>query len=256
MTMNKGFGALVIMAVLFLMAPGSSLAGGAFCDNFDDGTLDPSLWQTGGMWGGFDWGGPWIGDWRYEHSEISLAGQDGYLRTRVWGPATANAYQAMAWARTAYNYNDGQNHAINFSWAYHKNAGHWENLAIQITNGILPENTTWNVSADDGATWRNLYHRYDYGCPDQAQVHWSIGIDAASRTATLYDHAGLTGSIIGAKVLPSDQAWQVQFLHADGSSAGYPGGDNSLDLYYYDSVPEPSGLSLLVLGGLMSLRRR
>ena len=227
---------LAMLAVVLLMfcvplAHGQS----TWNDNFEDGVINPTLWA----WAGerFGIGGCGAGSWDWSHEEI--VAPDGYLSMRVWGPTSANTFGGQAWVRTLFDYNDGGNHIINFRWGAEVNATHIDSYAIQITDGTNPVcELFWYNNHDvpiDGPTWKNLYAQWNQ--PDMDPSDWSIHIDGTNNTATLFDGPDLTGVIIGSKALPTDQAWYVRFIHQDGTSSGFPAGDNLLNLYDFCSAP-------------------
>jgi hypothetical protein len=205
----------------------------SFCDNFENGVIDSSLWEVGGD--RFGYSGYGVGSWQWSQEETS-----GALRVRVWGPEDANAYQGLGWLRTKFNYNNGQSHLINFTWGASVNANHVDAYAIEICNGMTSQgpNSGWFVS--DAPTNQNLYVVYSTvaGGPGQTNLpptSWSIKIDGATQTATLFGGPNLTGLVLGQKTLDTASPWYLRFLQMDGSSQGYPAGDNSLYLYDFCS---------------------
>ena len=242
---------LAFVTVMCLASP--TLADPVWADDFEDGVIDPLLWEWGGARRGV--GGFGSGSWDWSHEEIVES--DGYLSTRVWGPESANTYGGEGWVRTTYDYNDGLNYTIGFTWEADPSAWHWDHYAIHITDGTIPGDNAldWLIQ-DDQEGWTTLYFQSEPG--DTGKLHWSISIDGTNNTATLYDGPNLTGQIIGQNTLPSDQdqEWYLRFIHLDATSGGFPGGDNLLNLYDIWSVPEPASLSLLLFGGLVALTRR
>ena len=207
------------------------------CDDFEDGQIDVGLWS----WGGAPRGNPG-GSWQWSHEEIP--GSDGYLSIRVWGPTSALSHGAEAWIRTQDDFNDGGHYAINFRWSAEVNADHLDMFAIQICDGTIPGGTDAYWFGDspggiDGRSWRNLYFRWEQ--PDMPPSDWSILIDAATHSAVLYDGPDLAGQIIGQKALPPDQPWYIRFIQVDATSAGYPAGDNRLNVFdFCPSMPVDS----------------
>ncbi|NOT01408.1 MAG: hypothetical protein HOP29_12355 [Phycisphaerales bacterium] len=114
--------------------------------------------------------------------------------------------------------------------------------AIQIAEGgaAATANLFWYGLAEggvDGPEWRNIY--FNYLQPDVGQDDWSIVIDAGTNTATVYDGPNLSGNLVGQNSLPTDQEWHLRFIHLDGTSGGFPAGDNLLNLYSISSVSVP-----------------
>jgi len=205
----------------------SAGAGSSWSDDFENGVSDASLWSWGGFRRGVD-----TGNWQWSHQEVVAT--DGYLLMRVWGPVSGNSFGGEAWLRTLFNYNDGADHRIDFRWSADVNAYHVDMFAIQITDGTLPEvpggnDIFWFGAGGgpiDGPSWKNLYFRYTQ--PDLAPTDWSIFINATNKTATLFSAPNQTGVILNSISLPADQAWHLRFIHADGTSSGFPAGDNTL----------------------------
>lgn len=249
--------------LLAIQATPTSLAG-SFSDNFDDGSINAALWAVGGSTQ-IGFGG--IGSWSVEE----VLAPDGHIRARIQGPATANTYGQEAWIRTQYNYNDGASHVINFRWGADVNAYHIDGFQIAITNGSNP--IAYNNFYDSNGMWQTdnsnntrLYAVIGVSPPsgplpgqtDLPPVDWSIRINGAARTATLYQGPNLTGPALPTMPLDPNSPWYVRFYQMDASSAGYPGTDNSLYLYSYSSdVPAPTtALVLASSAGLIALPRR
>ncbi len=227
------------------------------CDDFDDGTLNSALWA----WGGNPDRGVGGGSWQFSHEEI--VGTDGYAKLRVWGPTSGATHGAEAWIRTQYDYNDGLNYIINFRWGADVNASHIDAYAIQITDGTIPGGLDlfWfggSSGGIDGAGWRNIYLQAPQS--DMPPSDWSMHIDGRQNTAMLFGGPNLTGPVLGFKTLPGDQPWYVRFILSDGTSAGFPAGDNVLAVYDYCSavtseglpVPTVSQWGLIVMAGLVA----
>jgi len=137
---------------LMLLAPNVSPAN--FADDFEDGVINGSLWDVGGEKRSWQVHPPGDGNWNYSHEEIMAA--DGYLKTRVWGPMSANTYGANAWVRTVYNFNDGQPYAINFTWEADVVDYHFNKYLIQITNGYIPSEASFHWTDDPVPGTTNL----------------------------------------------------------------------------------------------------
>lgn len=244
--MNKRQMSIVFAVTVLLVGATASFAARVWSDDFEDGVINPSLWEWGGARHGVGGSG-----WDWSHEEIVAS--DGYLSTRVWGPTSGNSFGGEGWVHTTYDYNDGLDYTINFMWEGDVSAWHVDDYAIHITDGTVGSHMHWLTGVDE-AGWTTLYVESDPG--DTGLLSWSICIDGTNNTATLFKGPNLTGETIGPKTLPSDQEWYLRFIHSDATSSGYPAGDNLLNLYDFSSVPEPATLSLLGLGGLALLRRR
>ncbi len=217
----------------------------AWSDDFEDGVIDSSLWEWGGARRGI--GGFGAGSWQWSHEEVVATG--GYLRIRVWGPTSGNTFGGEAWVRTKYDYNDGTDYLINFTWEAVVSASHIDSYAIQITDGDTAQGSgdlTWWLS--ESACHKNLYcinkGWVSPGSPcfgeephNIPSTSWSIAINAVDQTATLYLGPDGTGDVHSQKTLDSNCSWHVRFFHMDATSAGFPAGDNLLNLYDFSSGP-------------------
>ena len=255
---------LIVAGLIFVMVTDAS-ATTVFSDDFEDGSINTNRWVVGGR--RVSWTPSDQGSWQWAHDEITDL-SDGYLRTRVWGPGSANSYGAVGWVRTVDNFNDGSDYCLNFTWNADVLDGdtHINQYQIQVTDGYIPsfeEEHGWNFGQSlDGATdllWgvENDIpvpgYRYD---SDTDKLTWSIGISASEAKARLYDGPDLTGSLLREGALDPAKAWYIRFMVSDATSAGFSAGDNSLNLYDVEVVPEPATLLLFGLGGLMLRRRK
>lgn len=209
-------------------------------DDFSDGVVAPEVWVYGGALRGV------LSEpnaWQWTVSE-----HDGFLQTRVWGPASANSHGAEVWIRTVHNYNDGSDHVVNFTWGADVNAWHLDNCAILIWNGVAYDGTNnqWFNDDTDGA--KKLYvangalsNPFGIGLQDTPPTSWSLHIDAVGQQAILFSAPDLGGNIIGHKSLVAGEPWYVGFIHGDATSAGFPNGDNSLFLYDFRSTSTTGG---------------
>ena len=217
----------------------------SWADNFEDGVINTSLWAVGGD--GIGVAFPSSGPFSWSHTEVLAA--DGYMDIRVQGPATGNTYGADAWLRSTYNFNDGADHVINFTWAAEVNAYHIDNYAIQITNGENLADGGYEWFLKDTVGTKNLYTaQHRNGQIVLAKTTWSILIDASGRQAQLYAGPYLTGGLRTSKALTASEHWYLRFIHADATSAGFPGSDNHLFLYDvsgYDvsTIPTPTPIA-------------
>ncbi len=208
------------------------------CDDFEDNVTDPSLW----VWGGLNRAttGGQGGSWQWSHEEV-IDPADGYLSMRVWGPTSGNTFGAEAWVRTLYDYNDGLNHLINFTWNAEVQDTHYNHYHIQVTDGYISPNGSihWSDGSEEvipgtaDLLWRVVngqefpFASYPTGLPMST---WSITIDP-SGLAVLYDGPDATGSIIRSEPLNLSVSWYVRFMVLDATSAGFPAGDIKLNLY-------------------------
>ena len=90
-------------------------------------------------------------------------------------------------------------------------------------------------------------------------VDWSIVIDSSTNAAPLYEGPEATGNMYVSMPLNPTRSWHLRFFLSDFTSSGFPGGDNSLNLYSFSVVPAPGALLLGSVGLAFSswkLRRR
>lgn len=213
-----------------------------FGDNFEDGTINGSLWVVGGGQHGQP-GDP--GDWQYSTMEV-LDPTDGYFQGRVWGPESGNTYGAEVWIQTAYNFNDGKCHIINFTWEPEFADPHCNHYFIQVTDGYLgaPPNLYWAYQDYPGMVnllWCDFVHggtphagmHFEYR-PSIGKVTWSIRVNSVG-IAQLYDGPGGTGSLLKEAFLDKAEPWYIRFMGMDGTSAGFPAGDAWVNLYHFSS---------------------
>jgi len=253
----------IVLAVVILSAGATtSFAAPVWSDDFEDGVINPALWTYGGTDGSeanIGFGG---GVYQWDHYE-----EGGRLRTRLFGPSTGITYGGAAWIQTKYDFNDGNDYTINFTWGAQLNASHIDGYMIAVTNGSNPnpianyENPTmiWQVdNADNTRLYWTLSTAQDppqdQGQENLPETDWSIFFDASENSASLYKGPNLTGDL--ERIVPLDPSapWRVRFLHTDANSGGFPGTDNYLDLYSF--TPEPATAGLFLMGGLALLRRR
>jgi len=227
-----------------LSVPGETPS--AFLDDFEDGVIDTSLWVVGGR--NVSWSPSDPGSWTWSHDEvISDPGDpDGYLRLRVKGPGSGNSYGAIAWLRTTYNFNDGRDYTLNFTWKADVEDSHCNRHYIQVTDGYIPSfqefhgwyfdspnpgmdgtiDLLWEIDSQGNP---HLGHWYPSDGPKQT---WSITI-SPSAVARLYDGPDATGSLLHEATLNLSKPWFVSLMVADATSAGFPAGDTRLNLYHF-----------------------
>ncbi|MEE8452919.1 MAG: Ig-like domain-containing protein, partial [Thermoguttaceae bacterium] len=218
-----------------------------FADQFEDNAIDPTLWTIGGSRRAATVDDPAEGQWSLAHYETILdeGSEDGYLQMRVDGPESATTFGAEAWIRTTYDYNDGDAHTINFTWATDVLESHYNHYQIQITDGYVPtaaENNdlNWAASGVEGTTdllWGvdgGESVPYLYGDSSDPISTWSILIDPTG-TAKLYSGADGTGDLLHEGDLADEGPWHVRLMVTDGTGAGFSAGDARLNLYAYDS---------------------
>jgi len=210
-------------------------------DDFNDGVIDSDLWVTGGAARGYLEVPPDVGSWHYTWGETVAT--DGYLWLRVAGPTSGNTYGAEAWVRTRYDFNDGRDHIINFTWSAEVViTGHFDLYYIQITDGYIPVATFvhWPNTPDAGTAdllwgYQGTYYLPGTGYENGlAPVHWSIEVDATG-TARLYDGPDATGTVVTEASLDSGRSWYVRFMVIDATSYGFDAGDDRLNLYDFSA---------------------
>ncbi len=251
--MNK----ISLTIILFILVFPFSI-NAAINDNFEDGIIDTNLWVVGGGQ---------TGGWNYNNEEI-IDASDGYLNMHVWGPTSGNTFGAEAWMRTTYDFNDGSNYLLNFSWEPAFADPHDNMYFIQVTDGYTPTPEEhlfgWARNFDYPGTanllrqdrWGGNYPGFGYeNQPSTGVLDWSLFIDS-SGIARLYDGSNATGSLIREENLDSSYSWYVRFMVSDGTSAGFPAGDASMNLYNFTVVPEPISSILFVTGGTLLAGRR
>ena len=233
-----------------------------FSDDFEDGVIDPALWITGGVRTSY-LPGP-AGSWQGSHTETA-----GSLQTRVWGPASGGTYGYYAWVRTTYDFNDGQSYEINFTWE--PLTDNWVDYQfIQITDGYAPENEHYHYFAyTSPPETTNLLSYEESGGPiycwptakiqelnglGMTQLSMSISI-TPDGTERLYDSPDLTGNLLWERSLNPTVEWYLRFMISDATSSGFGAGDSGFNLYDIEVTPEPTTLGLLLLGGLVLMRR-
>ncbi len=238
--------ALTLLLVTSLtLTPTSVFAVVDSSDDFEDGVIDTDLWVFGGR--RESWTPSDEGTWTWSHNEITAA--DGYLQTRVYGPASGYSYGATAWIRSTYNFNDGRSHIINFTWnadvAPQPQAGSL--YYIQLTNGYMPsfEEKPLNHFLTDGleGTTDLLYTPNPLGeeyhgkqiNSDTPKETWSLAIDSSGVTR-LYNGPNGTGSLVREESPDSTEPWYVRFVVSEATSSGYGAGDSRFNLYRFSST--------------------
>jgi len=227
---------------------------GSFHDDFEDGAIDIDLWVVGGGARGYSADDPiGTGDWQYSHEEISEPA-DGYLRARVWGPTSAMTYGAEAWIRTTYDFNDGNDYLLNFTWEPDFGDSHGNLYFLQITDGFVPPvgDLHWPqryppnppiTEADLAGTTDLLWQSDDVrgwafeNSPSPGKLSQSIAIDS-SGTVSLYSAPDAGGSLVYESTLSTAHPWYVRFMVSDGTSGGFPAGDAQLNLYSLNATVE------------------
>jgi len=208
-------------------------------DGFEDEMIDSDLWVTGGAKRGWSEGKPTgIGDWTYSVREIESA--DGYLRLRVKGPESGLTYGAEAWARSVYDFNDGNDHLINFSWeADVRTRGHYDHYYIQVTDGYIPRNGSvhWPENQSHEGTVNLLCKGKAGGAQGGLELKyglskttWSLMI-RSNGMASLYDRSDASGDLVHSVKLNLSKSWHIRFMVIDATSAGFPAGDDRLNLH-------------------------
>jgi hypothetical protein len=207
-------------------------------DDFEDGVVNSNLWVTLGNKGGQ--GAFGTGGWQHSFTEYPNGNEDGYLKARVWGPPSGNTYWGEASVRTTYNFNDGNQWLINFTWETTAVNPYFDCFAIQITDGGFPQTESahwlWNVPA--GTV--NLWFTVSNGEEDQpiapfSKRTWSISIDPVG-IASFYKSPNAEEAPHSQVVLDLSQEWYVRLVQVDATSAGFPGGDNTFKLYHFTAM--------------------
>ncbi|MHB1033976.1 MAG: hypothetical protein ACYC35_08105 [Pirellulales bacterium] len=254
-------GLLGAVCVFFMGGVGRADITGLFSDGFEASSIDADLWSEGGRptsaSGPSSWG--WSQTQQHEPGD-----PDGYLGLHIWGQPQGNSNGALSWVRTRYDYNDGLQHLLTFTWKYevaatdpHVNQGYF-----QISDGNIPtvaeQSGAWFLPpVGDLANTQTLFWQ---GFPARsAKQTWSVMI-LPTGTAQLYDGPDGTGSQLSEVALGMTQPWHFQAVAYDAASDQYPG-DTWLKLYDFTSspvVPEPSALviwsALAVIGIAWSWR--
>ncbi len=230
-----------------------------FTDDFENNSIDGTLWIYGGSKRGYDQLPS--GDWSYSHTETdypSGPGDDGSLSVNVIGPATGNTYGAEAWLRTTYNYNDGNPHIVNFTWDAWTAENHGNGYFVQITDGYVPATGPFNwpyfeprpaeleptvdllwtqeaVSEDwyrGGWLWEDSPNQdVPQGTPETHSI-----VIAPSGTATLYDGPDGTGNLVRQEALDPSDVWYIRLMVWDATSSGFGAGEAELRLRFFESL--------------------
>jgi hypothetical protein len=254
----------IVFGLLFAWCSAIGAQADVFSDDFEDGTINASKWAFGGR--PTSWQAGDEGSWTWSHEEITSL-SDGYLRMNARGPKSGNSYGATPWIRAKYNLNDGKSYVQNFTWNLDIPL-RWARLFVQITDEDLPTyaDAHWGDGLTSPNNWLNVDSTgtknllwstrgsnyvpgLDY--PDyyggSAKQTWSI-TTSPTGIARLYDGANGTGSLLGEATLESGHDWYTRIMIYSGTSAGYPVGDASFNLYSFATVPEPSTVALLGVG--------
>jgi len=205
-------------------------------DDFEDGVIDTSLWIVGGGKGGF--GGCGSGDGQWFNEE-----KDGYLQARATTPISDNTHGSQAWTRTVQNFNDEKNWLINFKWeADIQNPVPWhaDYHLIEITDGRTDWFTCLYIHpTNPSKVLPGTQQLYLSNGVNIGPATWSIYIDYANRTATLYEGPDGSGTVHSVKTLDDALPWYLRFITTTATSAGYPEKDCRINLYDFTAVCEP-----------------
>ncbi len=219
----------------------TEFSSGIVMDDFEDGIVDSNLWVTLGRKGGQ--GAFGTGGWQHSFFEYPKGSEDGYLEARVWGPPSGNTYWGEASVRTTYNFNDGNQWLMNFTWETTAANPYFDCFAVQITDGGFPqtENAHWLWDVPPGTV--NLWFTVSTGMQDQpiapfSKRTWSIVIDSAG-IASFYQSPNAEGIPSSQVTLDLSREWYLRFVQVDATSAGFPGGDNTFKLYDFSAVCGP-----------------
>lgn len=206
------------------------------CDDFEDGVIDAALWEWGGL--NRTTSGGQGGPWEWSHEEV-IDPDDGYLSMHVSGPGSGLTFGAEAWVRTLYDYNDGANHVIDFTWEADVADFHYNRYFIQVTDGyISPDgNIHWSQEPSIPGTTNLLWRLDGQGNEFPGAIYptsefnadWSMSIDS-SGVVQLYDDSG---SLLRERSLDDSYPWYVRLMVVDATSSGFPAGDIRLNLYEF-----------------------
>jgi len=211
-------------------------------DDFEDGWINGALWVIGGARRGWGPAAKPFDDLYWEHSVKQVAGTDGCLAMRVWGPQSSYTAGAEAWVRTAYDFHDGKDYIVDFTWDSVVESGHnYDKHFIQVTDGyVSPVNSLdWQFSPSPPAgTTDLLWERLGDGSMEAGRKltsglpksTWSIRIGHEG-IARLYEGPGGTGTMLHEAPLDASKPWHIRFMVSDGTSQGLPAGDVTLRLY-------------------------
>jgi hypothetical protein len=211
-----------------------------YSDDFEDGAIDTGLWVVGGSRGGVGGAGSGGGQWYNQE----ITGSDGYLQARATTPASGSTFGAQAWTRTVYDFNDGYNWVINFKWEADIASSppwHADCHMIEITDG----RTDWAYGLyvfPETKILPGTYHLYYEVGEEITPQSWSIAINHANATATLYQGPNATGDVHSVTNLATDQEWYVRFVTSVATSAGYPAKDCSINLYSFCATSDTLNL--------------
>ena len=241
--MRKLYIITFICGLLLLMA---DVSVADFSDDFEDGTINTSLWVTGGYKRGWRTDiPPGVGNWDHRPEEIVDA-TDGYLSMHVWGPTSGNTYGAEAWVRTKHDFNDGKSYLINFTWEPEFIDWHFNFYHLQITDGYIPVygNVHWAHQYDYPGTV-NLLRQLETGgslsrgwhyqnSPPVGKLNYSITIEQAG-IVKLYDAPNAGGTLLREEPLDPGSPWYIRFMTIDATSSGFPSGECRLNLYDFSA---------------------
>jgi hypothetical protein len=206
--------------------------------------INTALWDVGGTKGGV--GGPGTGGGQWYNQEI--AGPDGYLQARATTPQSGNTYGSDAWTMTQYNFNDGQDWVVTFTWEADIQSDtafpwwpgattpwHADYHLIEITDG----RTDWSPGIylhPPSAQLPGTVWLYETNGSEMGPVTWSILIDAQARTATLYEGPDGTGPIYSTATLDPSLPWHIRFITVVGTSLGFGAKDCRINLYDFSAT--------------------
>jgi hypothetical protein len=175
---------------------------------------------------------------------------------RVEGPTSGLTYGAEAWTQTVYDFNDGNDHLINFTWEADVLIGHhYDHYYIQVTDGYIPYygSVHWPRNQPYEGTidflWEDVGGELragavlTYGLPKST---WSLTI-SADGTGRLYDGPDGGGSLVYEGMLDPSYAWHIRFMVIDATSSGFPAGDDLFNIYDLSAevIPSPPDPDLI-----------
>ena len=212
-------------------------------DDFEDGQINTALWAFGG--GYCDSADLHYSSWTVEE----IAAADGYLHTGIQRQPTGVPGGAYVWLRTKYNFNDGKDHVINFTWGNvcPDSVSYPYNSAVQVTDGEInqpPGSRDWFMTDTSGT--KNIYTTIYYVGPEYrsgTKGTMSVLISAWNKTAYRYRWENLTGGLASTTQLDPTKPWYLRFIYSVYKSGGtFSEFDASVNFYLFTSERYQAGV--------------